>query len=457
MGGLGPEPSDPIAAAAWRVNKAQQDIEKKRYEAEKKIEETNKKVDDKIAKVNDILAPDAPTDPGPGAAELARIFAMFKGVENDKREPNGALRHRKPLTEVLVDGINTQLKDTVKGGSVPTFMIKVIDKIGVMSVELLQKIYTAAQAGRLGDMDMKSLQKLAREALMDKLIGLAIEKFAWLGEPLMIGGMSSLGGMGKNIDFSQGKAAALEALRNLVVEKTEAPLKVILDQSMYNLADRIMSALAEARVGKHETMEVLYARLPELVVTLFRDTFFPLWHLVLETLWDKAVAPVNAMGNKLYEYKDIAKGKVDDIKAYKDYKVDNYIKGKANEAKQEVWEKAAAADAAVAKAESAASAVGVNLGLGDEGQVTQMAQGLVGDELNELFNPNAGMEQEAPAEPFPGAERVVDGIGKALEEGEDQKVEDEQPTNATPWPDPPGQEEEESSESESAETATAEA
>lgn len=433
-----PEPEEAPEAQAppppppsnW-VEEQQQKAEEAIADAQKKVEDAKQKVDDTISDVNDFINPSKPLDPSPGDAQLAELFAAFAGKEKDRRLPDGSFVDRRKFVDVLVIGANKALSAAPGGATMPEVMTKALSKIADWSIGLLSEIYLAAARSRLGDFSMKSLQEMGRRVLMNQLINLLCEKVAWLREPLTVAGVQSFQG----VDWSKGKQAALEKLREQLVTLTEKPLGYLLDVAMFNLGDRLSTCIAEARVNKHPTMEALIGRLPELSVTLTRDMFFPLWHLLFETLWQKGVAPLNAAAMPIYSYKDKAKQIADDAKAMKDYGIENKIKEGKNAARDAVREQTQKADQAIADAQNAASAAGVGLSLGDGGnQLTDAATGIMG-ENEDLFDPNAG---EDTGGPFPGAERVEACEGLNLEDGEDEKVEQEQPTDAVAWPDPPG-------------------
>lgn len=438
----------PPPPSNW-VEEQQQKAEKAVDDAKKKVEETKEKVDEKVAQVNDFLNPSEPLEPSPGDAHLAELFAAFAGKKLDRRLPDGSFVDRRKFVDVLVLGANNALANAPGSATMPEVMTKALSKIADWSVGFLQEVYLAAARSRLADFSMKSLQEMGRRVLMNQLINLLCEKVAWLREPLSVAGLQGIQG----ISWSQGKQAALEQLREQLVKLTEKPLGYLLDMAMFNLGDRLGTIIAEARVNKHATMEALIGRLPELSVTLTRDMFFPLWHLLFETLWQKGVAPLNAAAMPIYSYKDKGKKLADDAKAMKDYGIDNKIKETKNKGRDAVREQTEKADKAISDAQNAAKAAGVDLALGDGGnQVTDAATGMLG-ENEDLFDPNAG--DEPSNGPFPGGERVDPCEGVNLEDGEDEKVEEEQPTDATAWPDPPGQSQEDETTQSAPQTAGA--
>ena len=428
-----PPPSNWFEEQEQKAKKAIED-------AKKKAQDAKDAVDEKVDKVKDFLNPTEPLEPSPGDAHLAEIFALFAGKKNDRRLPDGSIVNRKKYLDVCVEGMNKALANAPGGPSLPGVMVKVLEKMAEWTINFMKEVYIAAARSRLADFSMASLQEMGRRVLINKMIDLLCEKVTWLREPLSVGGMQSFQG----VDWSKSKEAAMEELREMLVKVTEKPLSYLLDMAMLNFGDRLGTFIAEARVGKHETMEVLIGRIPELATTLTRDMFFPLWHLLFETLWQKGVAPLNAMAMPIYAYKDKGKEFADDAKNMKDYGIDNKIKETKNKARDAAREQTQKADKAITDAQKAAKAGGMDLALGDGGnQVTDAASGVLG-ENEELFDPNAG--QEEPAGPFPGTERVVPCEGINLEDGEDEKVEEEQPTDATAWPDPPGTEDDNDSE-----------
>ncbi|MDX2132074.1 MAG: hypothetical protein SFY69_08480 [Planctomycetota bacterium] len=377
------KPDNEVAKAIQKANEA---VEK----AKKKVEDTRKSVDEKIQKVKDFLSPEAPLPGGPGDPSLDAIFGAFTSGVIDKRLPDGKLRRRQKIVPLLC----AAMAKGVGVDSLPGFVTKAVEKIAPRSIALLQFILKRAMsAGLTMDFQQESLRKLGREWFFDTLLDILVEKFAFLQDSP--GGLFTIQGQQLT------KKAFLEKGRDLMRDKFGQYLEPILDLAMQNMGDRLRAAIDGARDKRSLTMEVLLARLPELTALVVRDTLLPVYDLLFDELFGKAmgaatnaISPVKAMMGD-------AKKKMDEVKKTKD-KVQN-VKDKLGE--------------------------GMNIGLDTD--FGKLKDELLGDDAG------PGGPSGTAGGSFPGGTRVLACVGVEVSSADIDEVENNQKVDSKMWPDPP--------------------
>ncbi|GJQ30607.1 MAG: hypothetical protein HBSAPP03_24910 [Phycisphaerae bacterium] len=372
------------------IEKAIADAKKAVEDAKKKVEEVKKSVDDKVKKVKDFLSEEAAPPPTPGDAALASIFAAFNSGATDKRLPDGNLRVRKKIIAVVTGSVE-QVLDL---GSLPGFVSKTFEKITPKSIALLQFILSRAMgAGLEMTFTQDALRVLGRKWFFDTLLDIIVEQFAFLQDGP--DGMFNL--FGQKLT----KKAFLEKGRDLAREKFGQHLDPILDLAMNNLGERLRDAIDGAREKDALTMEVLLARLPELTALIIRDTILPVYDLLFDELFGKAMgAATNAISP---------------------------VKGMVSDAKKKMEDVKKVVDGVKAAKDALSSGIGLDT---DFGKLK-----------DDIFGGGAGDDTPAGTAGgnFPGGKREVLCVAKEVTKAMIDKVEEEQKVDAKPWPDPPEQ------------------
>ncbi|CAG0996641.1 hypothetical protein PHYC_02605 [Phycisphaerales bacterium] len=371
------------------VEKAIADAKKAVEDAKKKVEEVKKSVDEKVKAVKDFLSPEAAPPATPGDAALASIFAAFNSGATDKRLPDGNLRVRKKVLAVITGSVETVLDV----GPLPGFIDKAFEKITPKSLALLQFILSRAQgAGLEMTFTQESLRILGRKWFFDTLLDILVEQFAFLQDGP--DGMFNL--FGQKIT----KKAFLEKGRDLMRDKFGQYLDPILDIAMNNVGDRLRAAIDGAREKDALTMEVLLARLPEMIALIVRDTVLPIYDLLFDELFGKMMGAVTDKLSPVKGMLSDAKSKMDDVKQVVD---------------------------GVKAAKDALSS-----GIGLDTDFDKLKDDIFGG------GPAAAAAGTTGGN-FPGGQREVLCVGKEVTKDMIDTVEADQKTDATPWPDPPEQ------------------
>jgi hypothetical protein len=83
------------------------------------------------------------------------------------------------------------------------------------------------------------------------------------------------------------------------------------------LAGQIEASRKKASDNNAQTMEVLLGRLPWLTSLMFRNTFFPIWNLVVEKVFETISPEIAKIVKEVNSVFDKAKDKVDQVSDYK--------------------------------------------------------------------------------------------------------------------------------------------
>jgi hypothetical protein len=274
---------------------------------------------------------DVPTDDYPSASQLAAAFATDAPNPNKDQPP-------KPASQV--GDLTAQAFSTALGFDLPSFVKTIASQIMQTDVELLQEIYKELLPwDHSQTIPASEILEAGREALLDKAIDLLTGQFSFLTDL-----QKSLGG--SNL-FSPptGKAVTSDEVLNKAADlgKTELASKLapgldpILQFAMGYLAAKLDAIRSTAQAQKAVSMEVYLGRLPYLEALLFRNTFFPMWDLLVNTVFGKSAGPLSSYLNSAGAF---------------------YKQGK-----QDVWQ----AQDDVSRAQNVANTVGQGLSVGTGG------------------------------------------------------------------------------------------
>ena len=120
----------------------------------------------------------------------------------------------------------------------------------------------------------------------------------------------------------QGKAVTggevLNKASDVGMDELQAKLAPALDPVLQfafkDLASKLDGIRSTAAAQKAVTMEVYLGRLPYLRALLFRNTFFPVWDLLVQQVFGQAGGPISGFLNSSSAFLKGAKGGVDDVR-----------------------------------------------------------------------------------------------------------------------------------------------
>lgn len=305
------EPHAPVFPIWFPPPGAKEDAEKKKKEEEQKRKEEEEGtfgfaskakhgVEDAVSDAEGFLGFEKASDPAYGEGTLSEIFAALA-----PKEVHGA-----PVSasSACIEGF----KDALGGTAPPGFVVTVIEELTNVSLAMLARVYRAILMSSAGTViDEASLKKAGREALTPALIA-TITRL--IGTDFFSPQNKFVGVQGKDLTGQNLSNIA----RDLIDKGLGAQLEMVADLCMGKLAIELERVRKDAADNKHATMEVFVGRLPYFVALLVRNTFFPVWELLIKTVFGKAGEVAMAAMSPMKSMLSDAGGVADDIKEKKD-------------------------------------------------------------------------------------------------------------------------------------------
>jgi hypothetical protein len=272
--------------------------------------------------------------------------------------------------------------------SPPPFIEDVMGEIASAAGEMLQIIYRRILLGK-GQTPISDAFVVAagRVFLFEKLVGVAAKLTGGFLDPdkelLDLEGF----GIGK-VTGKQVTDKAVGLLDAALGDKVEFIVRI----AAKDLAAKLEAARADAQKSKSMTMEVFLGRLPWLYTIVFRNTFFPVWDLVVQKVFGTIGGPLGDVASAIKSPFGAAHDAVDDAIGAADDAVMGAIEDAANAVK-----------GAAKDVKDTLGKAGVTATLPDAVEDPMKALGLGGEE--------EGGGEEKPA-PFPGSSRLTTGTGQ---------------------------------------------
>lgn len=345
-----------------------------------KIDEVKKDIGEKVDAVYDFLGMNGEPEKTPGTAALKQIFGSLKG-------PTETLPDAKPSASTcLIEGMDVAMQD-IHG--IPDFVKKVMGKINDANLGLLEEVFARIMAsGAAGKIESQYLVEAGRRHLSKKIVAIMVD----LAGGMLPGGGNFTMGMpgGKTLDAQQFVAKIIE-------DKLIHYVDPIIEYTIGDLAGQMEASRLKAEENRAQTMEVLLGRLPWLTALMFKNTFFPIWNLVVEKVFETVspeIAKVVSAVNGVFE---TAKNAVDKANDYK------------NRASA-VQQQAASGVNSLSDVGNIGSAVTNESPEAKARREQREAEEAEKNRLDAFYTPNDKDEK------FPVASRVLEGDGKKVEE-----------------------------------------
>lgn len=264
-----------------------------------KIDEVKEDVAEKVNDVYDFLGSNGNPKKTPGTGAMGEIFGKLKG-------PKETLPDSIPSASTcLIDGMDAAMQD-IKG--IPPFVKKVMAKMNDANIGLLEEVFGRLMAaGGEGEIDAAMLVQAGRRHLSQKIIGM-------MGD--LVSGV--LPGGDLSMDATDGKKISAQQFATKIVEEELMPyVDPVIEFMIGDLAGQMEASRKKAADEKAQTMEVLLGRLPWLTSLMFRNTFFPIWNLVIGKVFNKIAPEVADIVRSVNGVFETAKNTVDTAQDYK--------------------------------------------------------------------------------------------------------------------------------------------
>ena len=230
-------------------------------------------VTDTVSDIKDFLG-SVPPKECPGGAYLGSAFSLAPDPPKDQPPPPP-----KELAAFVADAFREQIP------SIPDFAITVVTEVQKITLDFVSAAFTALmQRDPSQPIDEEAMFASGRRLMLDRLVNLLVSQVSFLKTAKDF----SVGIQGTDVGADKFLGKGLDELNNELGPK----LDPVLEFAMKGFAQRLEALRATAMKEKAHTMEVYLGRLPGLLAFLFRDTFFPVWDLLVQTVFGNASGPM---------------------------------------------------------------------------------------------------------------------------------------------------------------------
>jgi len=344
-----------------------------------KVDEVKKDVEQKINDVYDFLGVNSAPKKTPGTDALSEIFGKFHGPKETTPDAIPS------ASTCLINGMDAAMQD-IHG--IPDFVKNVMTKVNDANIGLLQELYGRIMAGGgEGTIDSSAMVMAGRRHLSQKIVAIMGD----LASGLIPGGDLSM-------NVQDGKKLSVQAfIAKLIEDKLIHYVDPIINIAIGDLAGQMEASRKKASDNKAQTMEVLLGRLPWFTSLMFRNTFFPIWNIVVEKVFETISPEIAKVVHEVNSVFEKAKDKVDTVQDYK--------------ARAEAVQKKAASGVSsiddINQLKDSAADESPEAKARREEREKQQAEK---DKLDSFYKPNDKDEK------FPVTSRIVNGAAKKVQE-----------------------------------------
>lgn len=272
-------------------------------DVEKKVSDVEQKGEKLAKEVKDFLAGE-PVD-CPGTPFLAQAFSMSPNKDqsgqptNDQPPPPP----QDPAAPVLAAFHDLKV-------DLPGFLQTIVKEIMQLNTDFVQAVYEKLmEMEPNATINEKSLFEAGRKRLLQRLVDLLLNQVDFL-KRLATG---SIGVQGVAV----GPGHFLDEGLDLLNQKLASQLDIVLHITMKDLASQLQSVRKDAVSNKSLTMEAYLGVLPYLLAVLFRDTFFPVWDILVKEVFGTIGGPAGTAVNAALDAMNKVKSVVDTARDWK--------------------------------------------------------------------------------------------------------------------------------------------
>lgn len=281
-------------------------------DAKKRLDELKSKVEDYGKKIRDFVEPDPDQPPCPGEPYLDRAFKIPAGAPPAAAgaappaapPPAPSFAPPKELSNLVLSGFKAGLGSS----GLPGFVETVIIEVTAVNNEFLRAVYKKLmERPAVQPINELEVYEAARKMMLDRLINIVMDKISFLKSAKDFG----MNVQGTNV--KPGEALLDEGVDELNQEVLRR-LNVALELTMGELVDKLEGLRQQCGKANAIAMEAYLGVFPWLLALNFRNTFMPVWQLIMDNTFGKASGPV---GNVVHQARDAmnkAKSKVDDAR-----------------------------------------------------------------------------------------------------------------------------------------------
>lgn len=270
-------------------------------DAKKRLDDLKSKVDNFGKTIRDFVEPDPDQPPAPGEPYLNEAFQVTP-------PPMPAAGQPAAPPKELAGLIRTGFQAGLGANSLPGFVETVIDEVTTVNNEFLREVYRKLmERPAVQPINELEMYEAARMRMLERLVAIVMEKVQFLQSAKDFG----LNVQGANV--KPGEALLDKGMEELNQEVLRR-LNVALELTMGELVDKLEGLRQQCEKANALAMEAYLGVFPWLLALNFRNTFMPVWQLIMDNTFGKASGPLGDVMRKSRDAMNAAKSKVDDAR-----------------------------------------------------------------------------------------------------------------------------------------------
>ena len=270
-------------------------------DAKKRFDELKSKVEDFGKTIRDFIEPDPDQPPAPGDPYLQEAFQIVP----PPLPANGqGPAPPKDLAKVITDGFiaGTGAK------SLPDPVPAIIAEITTVNNEFLRELYKKLlDRPAVQPINELEVYEAARLRMLDRLVNIVMENVEFLQTAKDF----SINAQGTNVQPGQALLdKGLDELNQQVLRR----LNVALELTMGELVDKLEGIRQQCEAANALAFEAYLGAFPWLLALNFRNTFMPVWQLIMDNTFGRASGPIGDVMRQARDAMNTAKSSVDDAR-----------------------------------------------------------------------------------------------------------------------------------------------
>jgi hypothetical protein len=271
-------------------------------DARRRYDELKSSVEDFGKRIRDFVEPDPNQPPAPGDPYLQEAFQVTPPPMPAAGQPPAP---PKQLASLIRSGFQAGLG----ASSLPGFVETVIDEVTTVNNEFLREVYRKLmERPAVQPINELEMYEAARMHMLQRLVDIVMEKVQFLQSAKDFG----LNVQGANV--KPGEALLQDGMEELN-QQVLRRLNVVLELTMGELVDKLEGLRQQAEKANALAMELYLGAFPWLLSLNFRNTFLPVWQLIMDNTFGRISGPLGDVMKEARSAMNAAKSKVDDARA----------------------------------------------------------------------------------------------------------------------------------------------
>jgi len=270
-------------------------------DAKKRLDELRNTVEGYGRTIRDFVEPDPDQPPAPGLAYLEQAFQIVPPPMPAAGQPP---QPPKELAGLIANGFKAGLGV----GSLPGFVETIIVEVTTVNNEFLREVYKKLmERPAVQTINELEVYEAARMRMLERLVGIVMDKVSFLQRAKDFG----IAVQGMNV--KPGEALLDKGMEELNQEVLRR-LNVALELTMGELVDKLEGLRQQCEMANAIAMEAYLGVFPWLLALNFRNTFMPVWQLIMDNTFGRASGPLGDVMRQARDAMNTAKSRVDDAR-----------------------------------------------------------------------------------------------------------------------------------------------